>query len=48
MADLRKVKAKIKEIAEGTRKNVSIEEIEWVVNHLGQNVEAMIEVGLYE
>jgi hypothetical protein len=36
MADLRKVKATIKEIA-GRRANVTIEEIEWVVAQLKEN-----------
>ena len=37
MADLKKIKAKIREIAQGNRRNVTREEIEWVVRHLGLN-----------
>ena len=36
MADLKKIKATIKEIS-GRRANVPIEDIEWVVSQLGQN-----------
>jgi hypothetical protein len=36
MADLKKIKATIKEIA-GRRANVTIQEIEWVVSQLKQN-----------
>jgi hypothetical protein len=35
MADLETIKEKIREIA-GRRKNVAFEEIQWVVNQLGQ------------
>ncbi len=35
MAELKKIKQKIAELAE-RRKNVTIQEIEWVVNQLGQ------------
>jgi hypothetical protein len=37
MADLRRVKARIREIAEGNRKNVTLEDIRWVVSHLELN-----------
>lgn len=36
MADVKKIKARIKQIA-GSRKNTTIEDIEWVVTQLGQN-----------
>jgi hypothetical protein len=37
MADIKKIKLKIKEIAEGSRKNVVIEDIEWIVDQLGEH-----------
>jgi hypothetical protein len=37
MADLKRIKARIKALAQGSRTNVTIEEIEWVVFHLKQN-----------
>jgi len=37
MADLERVRAKIREIAGGNRKNVSIDDIRWVVVRLGIN-----------
>ncbi|HCC57015.1 MAG TPA: hypothetical protein DEQ47_07060 [Solibacterales bacterium] len=37
MADLDKVRARIKAIAEGGRSNVTLEDIQWVVSHLGRN-----------
>ncbi len=36
MAELEQIKARIREIA-GRRKNVTLAEIEWVVNQLGRN-----------
>jgi len=36
MADLRHIRAKIAEIAQ-KEKNVELSEIQWVVNHLGEN-----------
>ena len=36
MAELKKVKERIRELA-GRRKNVTLSEIEWVVNQLGRN-----------
>jgi hypothetical protein len=37
MADLKRIRARIKEIAEGNRKNVSLEDIRWVTSHLKLN-----------
>ena len=37
MADLKKVKAVIQGIARGNRKNVTADDIRWVVKHLGQH-----------
>jgi hypothetical protein len=37
MASLEKVKARIREIAGGNRKNVTLDDIAWVVDHLGKN-----------
>jgi hypothetical protein len=37
MADLKRVKTVIQEIGCGGRKNVTADDIRWVVKHLGQN-----------
>lgn len=37
MANLQKVKARIAEIAEGGRKDITVEEIAWVVSNLQRN-----------
>jgi hypothetical protein len=37
MAELKRVKARIRDIAVGNRKNVTTDDIRWVVAHLGQN-----------
>jgi hypothetical protein len=37
MAELKRVKARIQEIAGGNRKNVTTEDIRWVVKRLGEN-----------
>ncbi len=37
MADIRRIKARIRAIAEGNRKNVTVEDIRWVVSNLGRN-----------
>jgi len=37
MASLRRVKAKIQQIAEGNRKNLKLSDIEWIVHHLEMN-----------
>ena len=37
MADLKKVKTVIQEIGRGSRKNVTADDIHWVVKQLGQN-----------
>lgn len=37
MADLKRIKAFIQEIGCGNRKNVTADNIRWVVKHLGQN-----------
>jgi hypothetical protein len=45
MANLKRVKTRIREIAEGNRKNITIEDIRWVVNNLKQNGYATKETG---
>ena len=37
MANLDRVKARIREIGHGNRKNVTLDDIIWVVDHLGRN-----------
>jgi hypothetical protein len=45
MADLKRVKTSIREIAEGNRKNITIDDIRWVVNQLKRNGYSTKETG---